>query len=142
MGMTMVRARLANVLDRDRETTVEMTVDSGAIYSVGPASRLRQIGVQPERTTFWLADGRSVRRRVGHAVFEIQGSQGISKVIFGRAGDASLLGVLTLEVLGLSLDPLKRTLRPLKLRWAPFSLRPIGSGSEGGAGLYDNSIDN
>ena len=46
---------------------------------------------------------------------QIQGNQGISKVIFGRAGDASLLGVLTLEVLGLSLDPLKRTLRPLKL---------------------------
>lgn len=36
-----------------------------------------------------------------------QGSQGITKVIFGRAGDASLLGALTLEVLGLSLDPLK-----------------------------------
>jgi aspartyl protease family protein len=116
MGMTMVRARLANVVDRTRETSVEMTVDSGAIYSVVQASTLREIDVRPERTeTFWLADGRSVRRRVGHVVFEIQGSQGISKVIFGRAGDASLLGVLTLEVLGLSLDPLKRTLRPLKL---------------------------
>lgn len=116
MGMTTVQARLANVFDRNRETTVEMTVDSGAIYSIVPAQTLRQIGVQPERTdTFWLADGRSVQRRVGHVVFEIQGTQGISKVIFGRAGDASLLGVLTLEVLGLSLDPLKRTLRPLKL---------------------------
>jgi predicted aspartyl protease len=116
MGMTTIRALLANVLDRARETTAEMTVDSGAIYSVVPAATLRQIGVRPERTeTFWLADGRSVRRRVGHVVFQIQGSEGISKVIFGRAGDASLLGVLTLEVLGLSLDPLKRTLRPLKL---------------------------
>ena len=116
MGMTMVRARLANVVDRTRETTVEMTVDSGAIYSVVPALTLREINVRPERTeTFWLADGRSVRRRVGHVVFEIQERQGISKVVFGRAGDTSLLGVLTLEVLGLSLDPLKRTLRPLKL---------------------------
>ena len=116
MGMTMVRALLANVLDRDRETTIDMTVDSGAIYSVVPTSVLREIGVTPDRTeTFWLADGRSVRRRVGHAVFQMQGKEGISKVIFGRAGDASLLGVLTLEVLGLSLDPLKRTLRPLKL---------------------------
>ena len=47
--------------------------------------------------TFWLADGRSVRRRVGHVAFEIQRSEGISKVIFGRPGDVSLLGVLTLE---------------------------------------------
>jgi len=59
---------------------------------------LHAIGVEPERMeTFWLADGRSVRRRVGHVAFEIQRSEGISKVIFGRPGDVSLLGVLTLE---------------------------------------------
>ena len=116
MGMTTVRARIANVFDREREETVDMAVDSGAIYSVVPGSTLRRIGVQPERTeTFWLADGRSVRRRVGHVAFQMQGCDGITKVIFGRSGDAPLLGVVTLETLGLSLDPLKRTLRPLKL---------------------------
>ena len=116
MGMTMVRARVANVTDRDRQIDVEMTVDSGAIYSVVPSSKLREIGVEPERTErFWLADGRSVNRRIGYVLFEIHGNSGISKVIFGRPGDASPLGVVTLEELGLSLDPLKRTLRPLKL---------------------------
>ncbi len=116
MGMTAIRARLTNVTDARRETDVDMTVDSGAIYSVVPSSILEQLGVAPESTqTFWLADGRRVKRRVGHVRFEIQGSTGISKVIFGRVGDASLLGVLTLEALGLSLDPLRRTLRPLKL---------------------------
>ena len=116
MGLTMIRAHLANVFDRNRQIDVEMTVDSGAIYSVVPSHALRAISVDPERTeTFWLADGRSVKRRVGHVVVEIQGSEGISRVIFGRRGDAALLGALTLEVLGLSLDPLKRRLRPLKL---------------------------
>ena len=116
MGMTSIRASLANVIDRSRQTDVDMTVDSGAIYSVVPASILRSIGVEPERTeTFWLADGRSVRRRTGHVAFAIQGSEGISRVIFGRTGDACLLGMVTLEELGLSLDPLKRRLRPLKL---------------------------
>ena len=116
MGTTMIRARIANFLDRQRELDVDMVVDSGAIYSVVPASVLRSIGVEPERReTFGLADGRSVKRQVGHVVFEIQGREGISKVIFGRAGDASLLGMVTLELLGLSLDPLRRKLRPLKL---------------------------
>lgn len=116
MGMTTVRARLANLTDRSRHAEADMTVDSGAIYSVVPSSVLRAIGVVPERTaTFWLADGRSVRRRVGHVVFEIEGNEGISRVIFGRSGDACLLGMVTLEELGLSLDPLKRRLRPLKL---------------------------
>ena len=116
MGMTTVRARLANVLDRSREVDVDMTVDSGAIYSVVPGAVLRSIGVEAERTeTFYLADGRSVRRRIGHVVFAIQGTDAISRVIFGRAGDACLLGMVTLEELGLCLDPLKRGLRPLRL---------------------------
>jgi predicted aspartyl protease len=81
-----------------------------------PAAALRGIGIEPERTeSFGLADGRSVKRQVGHAVFEIEGREGISKVIFGRRDDAWLLGMVTLEMLGLSLDPLKRRLRPLKL---------------------------
>jgi predicted aspartyl protease len=93
-----------------------MIVDSGAIYSVVPTALLRKIGVEPRRTDrFWLADGRSIRREVGNVLFQIQGSEGISKVIFGRRGDSPLLGMVTLEELGLSLDPLKRTLRPLKL---------------------------
>jgi predicted aspartyl protease len=112
----MIRARLANVIDRSREADVEMVVDSGVIYSVVSSPALRRLGTKPERVeTFWMADGRSVKRRVGHVVFEIEGREGISKVIFGRAGDASLLGMVTLELLGLSLDPLKRRLRPLKL---------------------------
>ena len=116
MGMTTVRARLANVIERTRRVDVDMLVDSGAIYSVVPTAVLRSIGVRAERTeTFHLADGRSVRRRIGHAVFEIQGAEGISRVIFGHTGDACLLGMVTLEELGLSLDPLKRTLRPLRL---------------------------
>jgi predicted aspartyl protease len=116
MGTTTIRARLANVLDRKRAVDAELVVDSGAIYSVVPASVLRGLGIEPERReTFGLADGRSVKRDVGHAVFQIEGREGISKVIFGRAGDPSLLGMVTLELLGLSLDPLRRKLRPLKL---------------------------
>jgi predicted aspartyl protease len=116
MGITTIRARLANITDRERASDVDMVVDSGAIYSVVPATVLRAIGVQAERIeTFGLADGRSVKRRVGHAHFEIEGREGISRVIFGKPDDAALLGMVTLELLGLSLDPLKRKLRPLKL---------------------------
>lgn len=116
MGITTVRATLVNAHDDERRIDADMVVDSGAIYSVVPASILRQIDVEPRRTeTFWLADGRKVRRQMGEVRFEIQGKEGVSKVIFGRAGDSSLLGMVTLESLGLSLDPLKRTLHPLKL---------------------------
>ena len=116
IGITTVRVTLVNPHDDRRRTETDMVVDSGAIYSVVPTAILRRIGVAPRKTeTFGLADGSSIRRKVGEVRFELQGREGISKVIFGRSGDSSLLGALTLETLGLTLNPLKRTLHPLKL---------------------------
>jgi hypothetical protein len=40
---------------------------------------------------------------------------GGADVIFGEEGDSILLGALTLESLGLSLDPLRRELREIPL---------------------------
>jgi hypothetical protein len=39
-------------------------------------------------------------------------------VIFGEKGDATLLGALTLEALGLALDPIRRELKPLPMMLA------------------------
>ena len=36
-------------------------------------------------------------------------------MIFGEEGDHLLLGALTLEALGLALDPLRRELRPIPM---------------------------
>ena len=114
--MTEVRVRIANLADPRRSADVDMLVDSGAIYSVVPGAVLRRIGVEPRDVqTFGLASAGTVRRSVGDVRYEIDRSAGAAPVIFGRRGDASLLGVVTLEALGLRLDPLRRTLRPLKL---------------------------
>ena len=77
---------------------------------------LREIGIEPESTeSFDLADGRPVRREIGNVLYEIEGCTRAAPVVFGRKGDACLLGVVTLEALGLRLDPLRRQLKPLKL---------------------------
>ena len=116
MGMTELIVRLTNPAEPERWADVRMLVDSGAIYSVVSAPVLKDVGITPYATeTFALADGRSVTRRVGAALFEIEGRPGPSPVIFGRRGDMPLLGMVTLEASGLCLDPLRRTLRPLKL---------------------------
>lgn len=116
MGMTEVPVRVVNLADPSRFAEVDMVVDSGAIYSVVPSGMLRRIGVAPRETkTFGLANGESVRRDIGDVRYEIEGSSGAAPVIFGRRCDASILGVVTLEALGLRLDPLRRRLRPLRL---------------------------
>lgn len=81
-----------------------------------PATLLRGIGVEPRQVqAFALANGGRVQRAIGDVRYEIDRCAGAAPVIFGRRGDANLLGVVTLEALGLRLDPLRRTLRPLKL---------------------------
>lgn len=116
MGLTTVTVRVSKVGGRKPPVEETMLVDSGAIFAVVPAPVLRRLGIRPHaRETFALADGSSVARKVGSAFFQLGDRQGAAPVIFGEPGDASLLGALALEALGLALDPLRRELRPMKL---------------------------
>jgi len=117
MGATELMVDVSNPRDPSRSDAVKMLVDSGASWSVVPAITLRRLGIRPARVeTFDLADGTEVERAVGSAEFEVAGRRGASTVIFGKRGDACLLGVVTLEELGMVLDPLRRRLRPMRLR--------------------------
>ena len=72
--------------------------------------------MRPHREVdFSLADGPTIRRRVGDAYFELKGEGGASPVIFGEEGDKPLLGATTLGSIGLVLDPFKRRLIPMRM---------------------------
>jgi hypothetical protein len=89
------------------------------------ATILRRLGIRPlrKKQEFRLADGSTIERRKGVALFTYQDKEGGADVVFGEPGDSNLLGGLTLEALGLSLDPLPRELRPLPMILAGCSPR-------------------
>jgi hypothetical protein len=62
-----------------------------------------------------LADGSKILRKKGVALFKFGERIGGADVIFGQEGDSVLLGMFTLEALGLALDPLRRELKPLPM---------------------------
>ena len=116
MGLTHIRARVANPAKPTKTVAIRFLVDSGAVYSVVPASTLRRLGIRPHSSrTFILADGTEITRPMGDAIFMIDGQRAASPVIFGEQDDAALLGTVSLESLGLILDPMKRVLRPLPM---------------------------
>jgi len=116
MGLTHVRARISNPARPRSASTQRFLVDSGAVYSVVPLTLLRRLEIRPHSSrTFILADGTEITRPIGDATFRIGDNLGSSPVIFGEKGDASLLGMVSLESLGLVLDPMKRVLRPLPM---------------------------
>ena len=116
MGLTHVEVTIASPSNLRKATKLSLLVDSGAVYSVVPRTILRKLGVKPHsKKSFTLADGTQITRQVGDAVFKFNGQQGASPVIFGEKGDSMLLGTVSLAVLSLILDPLRRELRPLPL---------------------------
>jgi predicted aspartyl protease len=116
MGVTSLVIEVANPAKPRVTVRLEFIVDSGAVYSVVPAPVLRRLGIRPlKRETFRLANGTNIVRRKGGALFKLRSYVGVADVIFGEKGDAVLLGALTLEALGLTLDPIRRELRPMQL---------------------------
>ena len=116
MGLTHVEATVTNPAHPRKSKKLSLLVDSSAVYSVVPKTVLSKLGLKPHSTkTFMLADGSEIKRKVGDAVFKLNGHQGASPVIFGEKGDSTLLGTVSLEALGLLLDPIRRELRPLPM---------------------------
>ena len=94
---------------------IEATVDTGASFSILPASRLEALGITPNTSReFGLADGTHQTFDIGEARFKIQGMERTSPVVFGNE-DVYLLGAVTLETFGLIADTTNHRLIPAPL---------------------------
>lgn len=95
---------------------VRVLVDAGASYTMLPRRVLEPLGIRPGwRRSFKLADGRTVERDLA-VVWARYGKDSFpTRVIVGEPGDVALLGVVTLEQLGLRVDPKSRRLREVKV---------------------------
>lgn len=115
MGLTVVRMQVTPVGQERPERTVSFLVDSGAVYSVLPERVWKALRLKPkDRMTFSLADATTLERAVSEARFVYRGSDRVSPVILGQGLDDALLGAVTLETLGLVLNPLSRQLQPMR----------------------------
>ena len=113
MGLTSIESTVSG-LD-GRQVTVPFLVDSGATYSLLPYDDWQAIGLEAKRSMrFTLADGTAIERQVSECHIALAEGEGHTPVILGEPGDEALLGMVTLEILGLVLDPFKRTLRPMR----------------------------
>ena len=114
MGLTYIEGVVSG--PSGKTATVRFLVDSGATYSLLPTDTWRSIELTPKRTeTFSLADGTLVQRKVSECHVALPQGDGHTPVILGEPGDEALLGVVTLEILGLVLNPFNRMLQPMRM---------------------------
>jgi len=112
MGHTTAAVRICNPQDRTKCIETELIVDTGSTYTWVRKERLEMIGVKPTGLKrFRTIEGKTIEREVGEAVIECLGESATRIVVFAEKGDAEVMGVDTLEGLGLEIDPVTKQLR-------------------------------
>ncbi len=114
MGVTYIEGQVKGPTDKQK--SVKLLIDSGATYSLLPKAVWEAIELEPKRKlSFTLADGTTVERSVSEAFIILPQGEAHTPVILGEKDDEALLGVVTLEILGLVFNPFDRTLHPMRM---------------------------
>jgi len=100
-------------LSADRTITVQMLVDTGSTFSVVPEALARSVGLKrlKRSAVVTLADGHRVKLDTGTAIFRIGAREAPGTVLVGDVAEP-ILGVETLEALGLTVDARRQRLAP------------------------------
>jgi clan AA aspartic protease len=117
MGLTYVEGAVS--AGNGEPVRLKFLVDSGARYTLLPHDAWQRLGLQPRRELdFILADGSVIKRGISECRIALPQGETATPVILGEPGDEPLLGVVTLEELGLMLNPFSRTLEPMRMMLA------------------------
>ena len=100
----------------EKAVKVKFLVDSGATYTVLNEKVWKKLGLKAiDEMEFILADGTVIKRGISEAKIELSKyGERRTPVVLGEKDDENLIGVVTLEIFGLILDPFKRELRPIR----------------------------
>jgi predicted aspartyl protease len=111
MGLTHVVVRLFNSISSDTYEA-DFLVDTGAMYTMAPASDLKKIGIQPLGKELYEL----VEYEYGNAELRFMNEIAATRIIFGPDGSEPILGVVALESAGFMVDPTSQSLRKPRAR--------------------------
>ena len=104
-------------LSEERFAAFRGLVDTGSTLTTLPEGLLRTLGVEPVRQVeFELGDERVVEYGVGHAVIRYNGETVANPVAFAPNDAEPIIGAVTLESLGLAVDPVRLLLKQVRCR--------------------------
>ena len=113
MGTFYVTIQVADRF-RERYVNVDAMIDTGSTYTSLPETLLEELGIEREETdVFELADNRLVEYDMGDIRLRLEGREHYVPVIFAADGAVPLVGMTTLEILRLGIDPVAEKLVPV-----------------------------
>lgn len=100
----------------EQSGTVELIVDTGAVYTIVPGDILEALKIERRGSrVFQTVSKQKIERDIGVVIIEYLDRVAGTNVIFGEENDTPVLGVTTLEELGLEVDPVSKQLKPTVL---------------------------
>ena len=110
MGTFYVTIQVADRF-RERYVNVDAMVDTGSTYTSLSETLLEELGIEREETdVFEMADNRLVEYDMGETRIRLEGRELTVPVIFAADGAVPLVGMTTLEILRLGIDPVAEKL--------------------------------
>ena len=103
-------------MDGHKVQDIEVVVETGAFYTMLPASLLVGLGIKPRgKRRVPQTDGRGIDLDYGQAWVSMDGESEITLAVFGEDDSQALLGPYTLDGLALAVDPIEQRLVPKTL---------------------------
>ncbi|OFZ79394.1 MAG: aspartyl protease [Bdellovibrionales bacterium RIFOXYD1_FULL_53_11] len=98
------------------QDTLQFLLDTGVIYTVLPLETWRKIRLKPQRSICCrLSDGTVLARKVAECHIRVTQGNRSTPVVLGEQNDEALLGMVTLEELGMVMNILTRRIQPLRM---------------------------
>ena len=124
MGLIRVPVSLRTLEGNGESYSADFLVDTGSTDTLVPASELRRLGVRViDRRRYELADGGVREYEIGLARVELLDGMTAGRIVFGPDDTEPLLGMVMLESLGFTIDPVTQMLKRLPL----LPLKPLAA---------------
>lgn len=121
MGTFSVKFIIKNPRQPDQGLELEGLVDTGALYTQVPAELMAQVGIETSSApAVHYADGTKDTVPIAKADIALNGVEAATMVLCGKPNSLILLGAVTLESLGLGVDPIHKRLIPIEAPMATF----------------------
>jgi len=112
MGHTYAEIKIYNPTNPDKKIDIKLLVDTGSTYTWIKRKKLDEIGIKiMGRRKFRTIENNVIEREIGEAVIECLGEKATRIVVFAGEDDIEVIGIDTLEGLGLEIDPITKELR-------------------------------
>ena len=124
MGLIRIPVSLRALEGNGESYSADFLVDTGSTDTMVPASALRRLGMRAiDRRRYELADGGVREYEIGLARVELLDEMTAGRIVFGPDDAEPLLGMVMLESLGFTIDPVTQTLKRLPV----LPLKPLAA---------------